>query len=65
MGRSGRPKGISCPKLIKNGIKKAGNQSNLARAIGATRQSVSLWKHGLAWPSERFYRKLLRFVNRE
>lgn len=62
MGQTGRPKGISCPTLITKGIKKAGNQSNLARALGATRQSVSLWKFGLARPSERFYRKLVGFL---
>lgn len=65
MGHPGRPKGIYCPKLIKRGIKKAGNQSKLARAIGATRASVSAWKKRVAKPSPMFYRKLVLYINRQ
>lgn len=65
MGHVGRPKGVFCPKLIKRGIKKAGNQSKLARALGATRASVSAWKKRVAYPSPMFYRKLVSFLSRQ
>lgn len=65
MGHPGRKKGVFCPKLIKRGIKKAGNQSKLARAIGATRQSVSLWRKRMSRPSRTFYKKLVQFLSRQ
>ena len=61
----GRPKGIICPKLIKRGIKRAGNQSGLARALGITRQTVSLWIRRKARPSKPCYRKLVRFLQHQ
>ena len=63
MGRSGRPKGVSCPRVIAKAIKRAGNQSKLARAIGVTRQCISLWTNSRSQPSEQAYRKLVRFLN--
>ena len=65
MGRSGRPKGIACPKMIVEAIKTAGSQSKLARAIRLTRQCISSWKNGLTQPSEPAYRKLVRFLKRQ
>jgi DNA-binding XRE family transcriptional regulator len=62
---AGRPRGIFCPKLIKRGIKKAGSQSALARAIGATRQSISQWKKREARPSKQYHRKIVKFLSRQ
>lgn len=60
--KAGRPKGISCPGLIRKAVEKAGSASRLAWMIGMTRQAVSTWTRRTSGLCPANYRKLVRFL---
>ena len=61
---AGRPKGIRCPALIKDAVARAGSQSALALEVRVTRQAVSMWVLGNAWPTREHHAKLVTYVHR-